>query len=81
VIAKELGAVAEVVKDTGGGITYQTEDELLAAMKLLQTDRQLRDELGARGYHSYISRYTEELHIRAYLDAIAEAEEARRAAG
>ena len=70
VIARGLGAVAELVQDTAGGIIYQSEDELLDAMRLLQSNRALRDELGNRGYETYIARYTEESHVKSYLDAI-----------
>lgn len=73
VIARDLGAVSELVQETGGGITYRTEDELLAAMKRLQADRALRDELARTGYETYVSRYSEETHVKAYLDAIEEA--------
>jgi glycosyltransferase involved in cell wall biosynthesis len=79
VIARDLGAVSELVQETGGGITYRTEDELLAAMKLLQTNRTLRDELAAKGYETYVSRYSEDTHVKAYLDAIEEADAIRRA--
>ena len=81
VIARDLGAVSEVVKDTGGGITYRTEQELLDAMTLLQTNRELRDALGGKGYESYTERYSEQSHVRAYLDAIGRAAAARRPAG
>ncbi|MEP6592002.1 MAG: glycosyltransferase family 4 protein, partial [Gemmatimonadota bacterium] len=80
VIARELGAVAEVVRDTGGGITYQTEDELLEAMHLLQSDRSLRDRLASTGYDSYVSRYSESQHIESYLDALMTAAAAQRPA-
>ncbi len=80
VIARDLGAVAEVVQDTGGGIIYRSEDELLDAMRLLQENRVLRDELGSRGYETYVARYSEELHVKAYLEAIEAAAESRRSA-
>lgn len=80
VIARDLGAVAEVVQDTGGGLIYRTEDELLSAMHLLQTDRALRDQLGSRGYETYVARYSEEQHVQAYLEAIEDAETARQVA-
>lgn len=70
VIANDLGAVAEVVSETGGGITYRTEEQLLAAMSLLQRNRVLRDEIGSRGHQAYVERYTEESHIKEYLGAI-----------
>ena len=81
VIARDLGAVSEVVQDTGGGITFQSEDELLDAMTRLQTNPTLRNELGARGYNAYVERYSEEAHVKAYLDAIDEASRLRQGAG
>ena len=78
VIARDLGAVSEVVHETGGGITYRSEDELLDAMTLLQANRVLRDELGTTGYEAYIARYSEETHVKAYIEAIDEAEAIKR---
>lgn len=80
VIARELGAVAELIHDTGGGTTYRSEDDLIEAMRLLQTNRMLRDELGSRGHDECVARYTEESHLRTYLAAIAEAAAQRRSA-
>jgi glycosyltransferase involved in cell wall biosynthesis len=73
VIARDLGAVSEVVTDTGGGITYHSEQELLDAMKLLQSNPELRQALGAKGYETYTRQYSEEVHVNAYLEAIREA--------
>lgn len=78
VIALELGAISEVVHDTGGGITYHTEDELLEAMARLQADPALRDALGATGYQSYLARYSQEAHLKEYLGAIDEVAATRR---
>lgn len=78
VIARDLGAVAEVVRDTGGGLTFETEDELLEAMERLQDDPELRERLGRRGYETYRERYSEEWHVNAYFEALEEASEGRR---
>jgi len=80
VIAHDMGAVSELVHDTGGGLTYRTEDELLAAMESLQTDLVRRTALAATGFASYRARYTEEAHLNSYLGAIDEADAARAAA-
>ena len=80
VIARELGAVAEVVQDTGGGITYRTQDQLVEAMTLLQTNPTLRHELGTRGHEAYIEKYSEEWHVKAYLDMLEEAAALRQPA-
>lgn len=78
VIGRDIGAVGELIRDTGGGITYRTDDELLDAMRLLQTDRAKRDQLGAAGHEAYLARYTEESHVSAYLGLIEETAAARR---
>lgn len=80
VIANDLGAVAEVVRDTGGGLTYQTEAELLGAMHTLQSDPELRTRLGETGHEAYANRYSEDAHIAAYLGAIEGAEAVREGA-
>jgi glycosyltransferase involved in cell wall biosynthesis len=78
VIARDLGAVAELVRESGGGLVYRTEDELIEAMEQLRTDRRRRDELGRQGYETAVRRWSEEPHLEAYFAAIEEAR-ARRA--
>jgi glycosyltransferase involved in cell wall biosynthesis len=78
VIARDLGAVAEVVRDTGGGLVYRTEEELRAAMELLQSDVELRNDLGRRGHEACSERYSEAKHLCSYLQAIEGAAAARR---
>ena len=78
VIARDLGAVAELVNDTGGGITYQTDDDLIDAMRLLQTNPERRNELGQTGHHASATRYSEESHIDGYFAAIRDAAAHRR---
>jgi len=78
VIARDLGAVSELVADTGGGITYRTQDELLAALALLQGDRERRDAMAEAGHHATVTRYSEDQHIETYLQLIEEAATNRR---
>jgi glycosyltransferase involved in cell wall biosynthesis len=73
VIVHDLGALPEIVADSGGGLTYRTEAELLAAMERLRADHALRADLGERGRAAWLDRWSEEPHMAAYLDAIAEA--------
>jgi glycosyltransferase involved in cell wall biosynthesis len=75
VIATELGAVGELARESGGGITYRGEEELIAAMERLRTKPGLRDELGERGHAAFVERWSAEPHLEQYLDAIAEARE------
>jgi glycosyltransferase involved in cell wall biosynthesis len=78
VIANDLGAVAELVRDSAGGLTYRTEAELVEAMTLLGRDTDLRNELAERGHRAYLERWTEEPHIRSYFEAIESVRDRRR---
>ena len=73
VVATALGAVGELARESGGGIVYGDEDELLAALATLQDDPALRDELGERGHRALVERWSEEPHLEAYFAAIEEA--------
>ena len=70
--------MAEVVHDTGGGVTYQNDEQLLEAMTRLQNDSALRNALGSRGHDVYIDKYSEECHVKEYLNLLAEAAAARQ---
>jgi glycosyltransferase involved in cell wall biosynthesis len=73
VIVRQRGGMPEAVEDSGGGLTFASEDELLAAMRRLQQSPALRDELGEKGYRGYLERWSETPHLERYL-SIVEAE-------
>jgi glycosyltransferase involved in cell wall biosynthesis len=75
VIATELGAVGELARESGGGLTYTGEDQLVEAMERLRTEPGLREQLGERGHAAFVERWSPEPHVQRYLDAIAEARE------
>jgi glycosyltransferase involved in cell wall biosynthesis len=79
VIVRDLGGLPECVQESGGGMTYRTDEELEAAMERLRREPALRRELGERGYRGYLERWSEAPHLREYLAAIDQAR-ARRAA-
>jgi len=79
VIARKLGAVGELVRESGGGIVYRSEDELIDAMEELRTDPARRDELGNLGHEAARVRWSEEPHLDMYLGLIDEARAARSA--
>src|SRR5260370_23565124 len=49
VIVNNLGALPEVVEDSGGGLIYSGPDELAAAMDRLANESGLRRKLGVTG--------------------------------
>jgi glycosyltransferase involved in cell wall biosynthesis len=77
VIARDLGAVSEVVRQSQGGHLYRDDTELVQAMEDLRTHPGRRDELGRRGQKALGERWSEDAHLRAYLGVIEEARTAR----
>lgn len=80
VIARRLGALPEVVEESGGGLTFATDEELIAAVAALVRSPARRDELGERGYAALIDKWTRQPHLARYFDVIQEARECRAAA-
>ncbi|HEM62594.1 MAG TPA: glycosyltransferase family 1 protein [Chloroflexi bacterium] len=72
VIARNLGASAEIVERSGGGLLYDTEDELRQAVNRLVGDSSYRRELGQRGYEAYQQNWTVEAYLERYLSLVAE---------
>jgi glycosyltransferase involved in cell wall biosynthesis len=78
-IVRDLGALPEVIEESGGGFTYRTNNELIEAMERLRTDSALRAELGAKGRRAYEVRWSEAPHLQGYFEAIVEARDLRSA--
>lgn len=70
VIVHDLGALPELVHDSGGGIVYRTPEELVAAVERLRTDTAFRDELGGKGHDAWQRLWSEERHLAGYFEAI-----------
>jgi glycosyltransferase involved in cell wall biosynthesis len=77
-IVHDLGALPELVEDSGGGFVYRTPDELIAALERLRTDPAERDALGRRGREAWQRLWSEQVHLDAYFQAIEEARGARQ---
>jgi len=74
-IVRDLGGLPETVSQSGGGFTYRTDRELVRAMESLQSDSALRAQLGERGYQGFVRYWSDEPHLRAYLETIDEISE------
>jgi glycosyltransferase involved in cell wall biosynthesis len=72
VIVRDLGALPEVVRDSGGGFVYRTDDELLGAIARLSASTGLRTELGEKGYQAFLQLWSREAHMRQYFDLLNE---------
>jgi glycosyltransferase involved in cell wall biosynthesis len=77
VIARDLGGIAEPIEESGGGFTYNTDDELRERMDELLANPTYRRELGLRGYQAYQQNWTAEVHLKRYLRLIDEIAAAR----
>lgn len=73
VIARKLGAVGELVAESGGGFTYRNDRDLRQAMDTLLADPGLREELGSRGHAAYVADWSEKPHLQRYMKLIDEA--------
>jgi glycosyltransferase involved in cell wall biosynthesis len=78
VIVRDLGPLPEIVEQSGAGFTFRTPGELLDAIERLRTGPSLRAQLGRRGTEAYRRYWTEERHLRRYLQLIEEFGRARR---
>lgn len=74
-IVHDLGALPEVVAESGGGIVYRTPGELVAALEALRTDPDRRRALGDAGYDALKRLWSEETHVESYFARIEEAAE------
>ena len=75
VIARDLGALPEVVEDSGGGFVYRTDEELLQAMERFADSPVLRAEMGQKGYEAFLQWWCREAHLRTYFDYLNRAAE------
>ncbi len=77
-IVHDLGALTEVIEDSGGGLLYRTAAELREAMHRLLGDEELRARLGNQGFDAWQRLWSEDAHVAGYYGAIEEAKGLRR---
>jgi glycosyltransferase involved in cell wall biosynthesis len=70
VIVNNLGALPEVVEDSGGGFVYNDESELVDAIKNLAENPALRSELGNKGHAAFFKYWNENAHLAEYFNLI-----------
>jgi len=76
-IVNDLGALPEVIHDSGGGFVYKTDEQLVEAVRKMASDPKLRTELGEKGYSAFVKMWCEDPHIEMYFDLIRTIEEDR----
>jgi len=70
VIGRNLGGIAEMVGEAGGGLLYGNDGELREAVARLRQSPELRREFGGRGRRHFDARWTVDAHMTAYLGII-----------
>lgn len=70
VIARRIGALEEIVQQSGGGCLFNTLQECRDAMERLRVDPDLRTALGARGRRAVEENWTAEVHLDRYLNLV-----------
>ena len=70
VIVRDLGALPEVVEDSGGGLIYNTQDELLSSLQQIASSPEMRNNLGEKGYQKFLTSWTWEAHLELYYSLI-----------
>lgn len=68
VIVRNLGALPEVVTESGGGFIFNNNEDLISAINRIGKSPALRDELGEKGYRTFIQRWSKEAHIALYFE-------------
>ena len=69
-VVRNLGAMPELIEESGGGLIFDTDTELIAAMDTLLSDASRRQTLGLSGYQAYLRNWTPKAHMRRYLALI-----------
>ncbi|MEX2302576.1 MAG: glycosyltransferase family 4 protein [Bryobacterales bacterium] len=73
VVVNNLGALPEVAQESGGGLVYNTQEELRGHLDRLARDADLRNTLAERGHQSVLENYSPEAHMRRYQGLIVDA--------
>ncbi|MDX2036081.1 MAG: glycosyltransferase family 4 protein [Isosphaeraceae bacterium] len=71
------GALEETGVQSGGGLGYRTEAELLLALRRIVFDEDLRDRLAQRGYALRTGEWSETAHLDRYFALIRAAQQGR----
>jgi len=78
VVNQNGGALHETGVLSGGGLGYQTDAEMLLALRRIVHDDILRDKLAHRGYTVRIGEWSETAHIDRYFNLIESIQTGRR---
>ena len=67
-----IGAPPDIVGESGGGLVYQDEAALVAALDRMAGDAAFRARCGEAGYRYFQEHFTRDAHFRKYFGLIEE---------
>lgn len=70
VIVRDLGSLPEIVGESGGGLVYRTDQDLVDAVRTVADSDDLRRRLGARGREAFERLWSRRAHLRQYYDLL-----------
>jgi glycosyltransferase involved in cell wall biosynthesis len=70
VIARQIGPLPELVEQARGGLLFSTPEELRAALRTVASDPTRRMNMGAAARRAYLSRWSEDVVVPAYLGLV-----------
>lgn len=76
-IVRKLGSMPEIVEESGGGLLYTTEQELVSALDRLVDDSPYRNALGERALEALRKYRTPDAYLARYLGLVEELRDAR----
>ena len=81
VVARDMGGIAEMIREADGGLLFDDDDGLRSALDRLWHDPDLRHTLGRNGSVASRERWSPDAHMRQYFEIIESCMAARSRAG
>ena len=70
VIVRNRGGMPGIIKESGGGFVFDTEEELMMTMEKLLEQPCLRSSVGQQGFEALQKKWTADVHIKRYFELI-----------
>ncbi len=70
IIARRLGPYPEIIEESGGGMLFETREELQGAIAALAGDGALRNKMGAAGARAMKAKWSETAALERYFGLI-----------
>jgi glycosyltransferase involved in cell wall biosynthesis len=70
VIVRNIGGMPELIDESGAGLAYDSDKELIKCMDRLLEDTSYRQKLGRLGHEGYVAKWNPESHLRQYFELI-----------